>query len=89
MNAHASPRPTRRAPRRAAFALAAALALLAGSPAARAQASPPPAPGPVSCRPTFAGWQQLVLGNRSRMIQIATVIMVVGIFILTRGRWKS
>jgi hypothetical protein len=88
MNLYVHPDAKRRAPLRAALALGAVLGLATAGPGpARAEAAPPAAPAPTCRTPTFAGWQ-LFVGNRSRMIQVATVCMLIGIFILTRGRWK-
>jgi hypothetical protein len=35
----------------------------------------------------LANWQLFVI-NRSRMIQMAVIFLAIGIFILTRGRWR-
>jgi hypothetical protein len=88
MNAHAPCRGRRRLAPVRALVLAAALGFGAGStalaqPLAPATAAPPAA---IAHRP-FAGWQS-TFGSRTRIIQVATVALIVGIFILTRGRWR-
>lgn len=78
----------RRTPRGAPWmaALALALAAVLAGPS-QAAAGDPQRPA-VSCSAPLGLWQEM-LHNRARMIQAATVAMVVGIFILTRGRWQN
>jgi hypothetical protein len=85
MNAQAASPRRRRLAYWAGLVVAVALALAMASPA---RAAPPmPDPAAATLRQPYAGWQS-AFGSRSRIIQIATVTLIVGIFILTRGRWR-
>jgi hypothetical protein len=74
------------------MALLLALAVLDGSrsSAAAHEHFPVPHARPVSQAaarpaPLYAAWTDSIIGNRSRMIQVGTVVIVIAIFILTRS----
>jgi hypothetical protein len=95
MRSHASPRSNRPARRRACLALALVLALATVALPGTARASAPTA-APARAQgvpPAVAvqaghGFFDQILGNRGRMIQVATLAMALAIFILTRSHSK-
>jgi hypothetical protein len=71
--------------------LAAALGFflsLSGPPEAVAGPKPGTLSVPVVAQTPVASYWPVFLRSRTRMFQAAVVIMALGIFILTRGRWK-
>jgi hypothetical protein len=45
-------------------------------------------PNTATATPLFAAWYERVLGDRTRMIQVATIFMIVGIAFLLWGKSK-
>jgi hypothetical protein len=58
------------------------------APAEGVAVSAPVSTAGVASGPVFATWYQDVLGNQTRMIQVATLFMIAGIILLmwTRGK---